>query len=231
MLSASMKAPPAQPPGPINKVPVQAGRLQAGVNAATPGTHEVAPKASQLAAQPPAARIKTLPGFHQLIGVASCIVSVCAYAAVSTFSMRAVFDPRVRALSIFDLRLDAAIEADPFDLNSWDARLREAIQDVCQTLGDTGRREKIVGAVDVSTLVHRRARPSRSSNALWHSCLMRHAFGQRMPSGRRCRRDGWRWIECLRKRPACLLLSRIPQQLWAFTAAVCSKCSTLRFGV
>ena len=26
-------------------------------------------------------------------------------------------------------RLDAAIEADPFDLNSWDARLREAIQD------------------------------------------------------------------------------------------------------
>ena len=34
-------------------------------------------------------------------------------------------------------RLDAAIEADPFDLNSWDARLREAIQ-------DTGGRERRV---------------------------------------------------------------------------------------
>ncbi|CAE7313686.1 CSTF77 [Symbiodinium sp. KB8] len=76
---------------------------------------QVPPKA-QLAAQPPGVRIKASRG-----------CKICLY-------IIPLKDGEVRVETPDEMnfvipRLDAAIEADPFDLNSWDARLREAIQE------------------------------------------------------------------------------------------------------
>ena len=168
---------------------------------------EVPPKA-QLAAQPPGVRIKASRG-----------CKICLY-------IIPLKDGEVRVETPDEMnfvipRLDAAIEADPFDLNSWDARLREAIQDtggrvryLCRYTPHLGN---LRGGQSGAGLRAGRDTAAVCSSHLGGLCRMVRDAGTKLSwmsevSVRGLQPDG----DC-----------RTLQRLWGCTAGVYSKCGGL----